>query len=283
MIDKRTLLTHYRWRLALSLLVIGILAMDTRGMTANDSLGPQRITLAQIYVTHDLAGNLERIRGAFAQAKQDNARWILFPEGALSGYHNGFDQAQVAAAFTEVQGLCRDAKVYALIGTCWKEDGKTYNEIRMLDPTGKLVGRYAKQCLTYGDAKQFAPGVFPIVHDVGGLMCGTLICNDLWVTPGFTDGPNPHLTLKQAKAGAQVIFHAVWSGSDQRYREYHESNLKLRSAEAKCPIVVVNAAQDEPVNCASGIVCDFEYLVSLPRKGEVIRTVEFTPRQAEAQ
>ena len=29
---------------------------------------------------------------------------------------------------------------------------------------GKLVGRYAKTCLTYGDAKQFAKGTFPLVH-----------------------------------------------------------------------------------------------------------------------
>jgi hypothetical protein len=48
--------------------------------------------------------------------------------------------------------------------------------------------------------------------------------------------------------------------------------------EAKCPIVVVNAAHDEPINCAFGVVRDFEYVVSLPRKGEVIQTVQFTPQ-----
>ena len=60
--------------------------------------------------------------------------------------------------------------------------------------------------------------------------------------PRYTDGPNPYLTLKQAKAGAQVIFHAVNSGGDQMYRNYHESNQTLRASEAKCPIVTVNAA-----------------------------------------
>jgi len=112
---------------------------------------------------------------------------------------------------------------------------------------------------------------------VNGLKVGTLICNDLWVTPGFTDGPNPHLTLQQARAGAQVIFHAVNSGSNAKYREYHESNVKVRSAEAKCPIVIVNAAADEPINCASGVVVDFEYVKALPTKGEVVETVTFQP------
>jgi hypothetical protein len=54
--------------------------------------------------------------------------------------------------------------------------------------------------------------------------------------------------------------------------------LNGKKRKANCPIVVVNAAYDQPINCASGVVSDFEYVVSLPRKGEVIRTVEFTPR-----
>lgn len=237
----------------------------------------QRITLAQIRVGRDVDDNLPRIRAAFAQAKKDKAEWIMFPEGALSGYHDNYDQAKVAAARTEVMGLCRDARVIAVLGTCWKVNGQTTNEIQIIDADGKLAGRYSKHCLTYGDAKHFTVGDTPLVHQVNGLTVGTLICNDLWVTPGFTDGPNPHLSLQQARAGAQVIFHAVNSGTNAKYREYHESNLKVRSAEAKCPIVIVNAAADEPINCASGVVVDFEYVKALPTKGEVVETVTFQP------
>lgn len=272
--NKSATAKFHQWKVVASLVIF---SMVTRSAYADEAASPQRITLAQIYVTHDVDKNLERMRDAFDQAKRENAQWVLFPEGALSGYYNGFDQNKVAEAFEEVRKLCRDAKLSGLIGTCWKEGDKTYNEIRIVNSTGNLVGRYAKRCLTYGDAKQFTAGPFPLVHNVGGLTCGTLICNDLWVTPGFTDGPNPHLSQKQAKAGAQVIFHAVHSGTSQKFREYHEANLKVRSAEANCPIVVVNAAYDEPVNCASGVVSNFEYVVSLPRKGEVIRTVEFSP------
>ena len=236
-----------------------------------------RITLAQVFVTRDVAQNMTRMRAAFAQAKADESRWLFFPEGALSGYYDGFDQDEVSAAFDEVCDLCREAEITALIGTCWKEPQGVFNEIRIVDREGRLAGRYAKICLTRGDAKQFEVGTFPLVHEAAGLKFGTLICNDLWVTPGFSDGPNPHLTLKQASAGAQMIFHAVNSGSNQNYREYHESNLKVRSAEAGCPIVVVNAAREEPINCASGVVDGFEYAVQLPRQGELIRTVEFEP------
>ncbi len=275
---KSTLARRLRLKLVIAFVAIMLTIPAARRSMAEERRGPQRITLVQMYVTRDVQKNLQRIRAAFAQAAKDKAQWILFPEGALSGYYNGFDQGKVAAAFDEIKALCHDGKINALVGTCWKEDDKTFNEIRIVDSTGELIGRYAKTCLTYGDARQFAKGNFPLVHKAGGLTFGTLICNDLWVTPGFTDGPNPHLTLKQSQAGAQVIFHAVNSGTSQQYREYHESNLKVRSAEAKCPIVVVNAAHDKPINCASGVVSGFEYAVSLPRKGEVIRTVEFTPR-----
>lgn len=262
------------------LLVLAVTGTPVRGQ--DPAPAPQRITLAQIFVTHDVGKNLERIRAAFAQAEREKAQWVFFPEGALSGYTDGFKQEEVAPAFAEVKELCRKTKLFALLGTCWKEEGKTFNEIRILDDGGEQIGRYAKHCLTYSDAKQFAEGTTPLVHSVRGLTCGTLICNDLWVTPGFTDGPNPHLTRQMAKKGAQVIFHAVNSGSNPNYREYHESNLKLRAAEARCPIVVVNAAAKDPLNCASGVVFDHKYQVELPRAGEVIQTVEFTPRAAGA-
>src|SRR5215468_11232685 len=74
-----------------------------------DGPAVQRITLAQIKVGRDVDDNLPRIRAAFAQAKKDKAEWIMFPEGALSGYRHNFDQAKVAASLTEVMGLCRDA------------------------------------------------------------------------------------------------------------------------------------------------------------------------------
>ena len=166
----------------------------------------------------------------------------------------------------------------ALVGTGWKEQDKLFNQVRIIDAKGALVGAYAKKCLTYGDAKSVSPGKTPLVFSVDSLTAGVLICNDLWVTPGFTDGPNPHLTLQQARAGAQVIFHHIFSGSDQRHRAYHESNHFVRAAEAKCPIVAVNAFTPLEVNATSGVVgTDFQHLVALPRDREAIQTVEFVP------
>ncbi len=241
---------------------------------------PQRVTLAQVITTGDIAFNLAKAESVFVQAEKERAGWVLFPELFLTGTYNGnrYKQSDVAPAFARMQAWCRRYRVVGLIGTGWNENGKDYNQVRVVDAHGKLVSVYAKTCLTYGDTQEFAPGPISMLHTAGGIKFGILICNDLCVTPGFSDGPNPHLTLKQVKAGAQVIFHAVGSGSDQRYRSYHESNLLTRAVEAKCPIVVVNGFRPSSVNATSGVVgTNFCYLDALPRDREVIKTVEFTP------
>jgi len=237
----------------------------------------QRITLAQVPVTEDVAKNLDYARETIAQAERDGANWVFLPEMFLSGYYGGFRQEEVARAFEETCTLCRKARIGGLISTGWKEQGKTFDQIRIVNPQGECVAVYAKRLLCYGES-YLAPGETPMVHTLGGLKFGTLICNDLWVTPGFSDGPNPHLSLQIARAGAQVIFQAVNSGTNQRYRSYHESNQFLRAAEAKCPIVAVNAFEPPEINDTSGVVgTDFAHLVTLPRDRASIQTVEFTP------
>jgi len=239
---------------------------------------PRRATLAQVAVHKNVEQNLASARRALEQAAAEKGEFVLFPEMFLTGSARDLRQDEAAAGMAEIAEMCRKFGVTALVGTAWKEEGKTYNQVRIVDATGAPAGAYAKRCLTYGDAKTVSPGTTELVFFVAGLTVGILICNDLWVTPGYTDGPNPHLTLKQARAGAQVIFHHIFSGSDQRHRAYHESNHFVRAVEAKCPIVAVNAFTPPEVNATSGVVgTDFQHLVALPRDREAIQTVEFLP------
>jgi NAD+ synthase (glutamine-hydrolysing) len=239
---------------------------------------PRRATLAQVVLHKNVEQNLKNARRAIEQAGEDKADFVLFPELFLTGGVRDIRQDEAAAGMEEIAELCRRFKVIGMVGTGWKEEDKLFNQVRIIDATGELAGVYAKKCLTYGDAKSVSPGTTPTVFSVGGLTAGVLVCNDLWVTPGFTDGPNPHLILQQARAGAQVIFHHIFSGNDQRYRAYHESNQFVRAVEAKCPIVAVNAFSAPEVNATSGVVgADFRHLVALPRDREVIQTVEFVP------
>ena len=89
-----------------------------------------------------------------------------------------------------------------------------------------------------------------------GVCFGVLICNDLFATPGSTTTPNPYLAWRLKQLGAQVIFHAVNSGTVQRYRSFHESTQALWAWALQVPIVTANAVRDDktPVNCRSGVI-----------------------------
>jgi len=239
---------------------------------------PRRATLVQVALHKTVEENLVNARRAIEQAAAEKSEFVLFPELFLTGSVRNLRQDEAAAGMAEIAGLCRKFAVTALVGTAWKEEDETFNQVRMIDATGTAAGVYAKQCLTYGDAKLVSAGTTPLVFSIAGLTVGVLICNDLWVTPGYTDGPNPHLTLQQARAGAQVIFHHINSGNGENFRAYHESNQIVRAAEAKCPIVAVNAFTPPEVNATSGVVgTDFRHLVALPRDRDAIQTVEFLP------
>ena len=231
-----------------------------------------KVTIAQTMVDNDVAGNSRRIRSAFDHAITDGAGWILFPEYALSGYTNYLNQSDVQTAFGALVDLCRTHGIIGLISTAWYDSGdrrKVHNEIRIIDQIGTTVRRYAGKILSYSDAKSFVTGGYPMVHDVGGIRIGTLVCNDMWVTPGFRDGPSPSLSLQIARQGAQVLFHAVNNGSVKGWcRNCHESNLALRSAEARIPFVAANVAQTvEQSNCTSGVMYNLAYQTSLPAHG----------------
>jgi predicted amidohydrolase len=243
-----------------------------------------KVTIAQTLVEDNVAANFQRMKKAFDQAIADGAGWIVFPEGALSGYTNHFKQSDVEPAYEALAELCKKNGIIGLISTCWYEPGDTakpHNEIRIIDQTGKTASRYAKTILTYSDATAFVAGGYPMVHDVGGIRIGTLICNDMWVTPGYCDGPNTSLSLQIARQGAQVLFHAVNSGSaaaEGWHRNYHQSNVALRSAEAKIPFVEANAAHvSEQINCTSGVMHKLAYQASLPLIGEAAVTVDLSP------
>jgi predicted amidohydrolase len=256
-------------------------AMWPRGSQARENAAvtkPRRATLAQVAVHKNVEQNLASARQAIEQAAAEKGEFVLFPEMFLTGYARDIRQDEAAAGMAEIAEMCRKFAVTALVGTAWKEEDKIFNQVRIIDATGAPAGVYAKKCLTYGDAKTVSAGTTELVFSVAGLTVGVLICNDLWVTPGYSDGPNPHLTLQQARSGAQVIFHHINSGNGQNYRAYHESNQFVRAAEAKCPIVAVNAFTPPEVNATSGVVgTDFRHLVALPRDREAIQTVEFLP------
>jgi len=231
-----------------------------------------RITGVQMSVSAKLEDNLPKIIGHIAESDAD---FILFPEMSLTGYHGEFSDRATRAAWHQIATACRQSYVTALIGTGCKDDEATYIQTRVVTDEGELLGTHEKLVPTSGDRKFCRPGEELRVFSYRGVTFGCLICNDMWVTPGCGPYPDPRLSFQLGQQGAQVIFHAVNSGSSQVHTAFHESNLKLRAMESKLYVCTANAAADGPVNCLTGVMSpEGEWLEKCPREGEHAYTVD---------
>jgi predicted amidohydrolase len=225
-----------------------------------------RVSGVQMAVSASLGENLPKI---LDYIQKTDADYILFPEMSLTGYHGRFSDKAAERAWRQIAAACRQYYRTALVGTGCRMEGGTYIQLRIFGDDGEVLGTHEKLVPTSGDREFCVPGEELRVFRHNGLAFGCLICNDMWVTPGCGPYPDPRLSYQLGKKGAQVIFHAINSGASQVHIPYHESNLVLRAMESRVYIVTANAAQEEGVNCRSGVVSpDGKWLVSCPRKGE---------------
>lgn len=239
-----------------------------------------RIAGAQTIVTNDVAANEQRLLRAIQQAVEDEADFLLTPEGSLSGYRAAFERVAVAEATERVAAAAREAGVGLALGTCYKEleddVEHCYNQVRIYTPEGEYLGYHAKilRCsrLDYpgtGEMRSYVEGTLR-TFEYNDIRFGALICNDLWATPGYTTMPNPYLPWQLKRLGAEVILHAVNTGTDLRTRPFHESSVALWCLKLGVHIVEVNAGKpDGPTNARSGVIGpDGEWLTMAPDVGE---------------
>jgi len=219
----------------------------------------------QMEVTADIDQNERRILRAIQHAKRQDADFLVTPEGSLSGYNATFDAEQLRKALTRVTRVARQAGVGLILGTCYKESAQgnelCWNQVRVYTPDGKHLGDYSKilRCSPVdvpgtGEMQDYVEGTVR-TFDWRGVRFGTLVCNDLWATPGYTTMPNPYLPVKLKQQGAEVIVHVINSSAKQKYKAFHESSVELWADSLGLPIVEVNASEgDLPVNARSGLV-----------------------------
>jgi predicted amidohydrolase len=215
-----------------------------------------------------LADNLEKILGHIEKSDCD---FILFPEMALTGYHGDFSDKAARSAWEKIATACRQAYVTAIVGTGAREGDATYIQSRIFGDDGSLVGSHEKLVPTQSDREFCQPGEELRTFQHHGLTFGCLICNDLWVAPGWGPYPDPRLSYQLGKRNAQVIFHSINSGSHSLYIPFHDSNLRLRAIESKIYIATANAAVPEgtTVNAPTGVVSpEGEWVVQCPAMGE---------------
>jgi len=202
-----------------------------------------RVATAQIPVTNSISKNSATIHRALDIAIKENADILLTPEGSLSGYTPKFNQTEVDEELAKIVKRASKAGIALALGTCYTEpnDKKCYNQLRFYDSSGKFLGFHSKTllCGSFSDPPQGEINDYAVrplrTFEINGIRVGGLICNDMWGNPQCTPMPDPHLSQKLSKAGAQIIFLAINGGrdggpwSEEVNWPFHEVNMRMRA------------------------------------------------------
>ena len=209
-----------------------------------------RVAACQIdSVVGDLAGNVERILAALAEAEAGGADLAVFPELAGTGYppedlllktgfvtENREALEKIAAATT---GHC--AAVVGFVDS----DRELYNAAAIC-ADGAVRGVYRKRLLpnhsVFDEQRYFAPRTAPpVLYDIAGVQVGISICEDGWDPTGAI--------AEAAAGGADVVVNINASPYHSGKQAEREAMFGTRAADAVCPVVYVNlvGGQDELV------------------------------------
>jgi 5-aminopentanamidase len=134
----------------------------------------------------DVPANLATILGRLREAAANDARLVVFPECALTGYC--FDSKEEAFPLAEpipgpsletITEECRKLKTYCVVGLLERDGTRMFNACALVGPNG-FVGSYRKIHLPYLGVDRFNdPGDRPFqVLDIGGMRIGMHICYD---------------------------------------------------------------------------------------------------------
>ncbi|MEA2875663.1 MAG: synthase [Hyphomicrobiales bacterium] len=238
------------------------------------------IALAQLNPTvGDVAGNTEKVRKARAQAKDQGADLVIFPELFIAGYMPEdlvLKPAFQAACRSAVEALARetaDGGPAVLVGVPWVDDGKLYNAYLHLEGGKIAAARYKVDLPNYGvfdEKRVFAPGPLPGPIVLKRVRIGIPVCEDIW---------GPDVVECIAETGGEILL--VPNGSPY-HRDKTQVRLNIavaRVVESGLPLVYLNTVggQDEIVfdGGSFGLNADRSFAFQLPAFRECVVTTQW--------
>jgi NAD+ synthase len=245
---------------------------------------PERlvIALAQINPTvGDVDGNVERIRGARAEAAAGGADLVVTGELAVSGYPPEdlvlkpafLDriEAQVAVLAKETG----DGGPAILLGAPWRENGTLYNAALLLDGGAIATIRSKHHLPTYGvfdEERVFEAGPAPGPIPFRGVRLGVMLCEDMW---------EPDVAECLQESGAELLIVINGSPFETDKPDLRMNLAVARVSETGLPLAYVNlvGGQDELVfdGCSFVLGADRSLRVMAPAFAASVALTEWSP------
>jgi len=149
--------------------------------------GLLKIATCQFAVSSSIKRNSRVIQNYLAQAKRKKVDIVHFSECALSGYvgtdfasFERFDWDLLLEETRKILSLAGKLGVWVVLGSSHRLTGrnKPHNSLYLINPQGKIVGRYDKRFCTSGDLRHYTAGDKFVTCNVNGVKCSLLICFD---------------------------------------------------------------------------------------------------------
>ena len=208
------------------------------------------IAIAQLNpVMGDLPGNLAKLRAARAQAAAGGADLMVTTELVICGYPpedlvlKPFFLDRVAEAVRALAADTADGGPAVLLSTPWRDGGKTYNALLLLDGGAVAAARYKVDLPNYGvfdEKRVFSPGPMPGPLAFRGVRLGVPICEDIWT---------PDVVECLQETGADLLLVPNGSPFEAGKPDTRLHLAVSRVVESGLPLVYVNqvGGQDELV------------------------------------
>jgi NAD+ synthase len=207
------------------------------------------IAVAQLNpVVGDIAGNLEKARDAWGEARAMGADLLVLTELFLCGY-----PPEDLVLRPAVQLTCREAAETLaaatadgpgiVVGCPWVDEGGLHNSILLIDG-GRIAGiRHKVELPNYGvfdELRVFKPGPLPGPVDFRGVRIGLPICEDLWISD---------VTETLLETGTELVIVPNGSPYWQNKAEERVQVAVSRIVETGLPLIYANqmSGQDELV------------------------------------
>ena len=241
-----------------------------------------RLALAQINpIVGDLDGNRKLILERLAEARENAADLVVFPELAVTGYppedlllRPGF----IRAAEDSVEKIARAARGATVLVGAPHFDRDLYNACYVCS-AGEIKAVYRKRFLpNYGvfdEDRYFAPGRDLILLEHGKTLVGPTVCEDMWQ-------PGPPAT-DLALAGAELLVNISASPFYVGRPHEREEMFVTRARDNACFVAFCNTVggQDELIFDGHSCVLDDEgkVLARAPGFEEALLLVDIEPQE----
>ena len=205
-----------------------------------------KIALAQLnFSVANIKVNSAAIIAAAAQAKQQQADVVVFPELCVTGYppedlllRDDFIQ-QVEQAVSTIAAQAQGIDV--VIGYPQRKNGQLYNAAAVLR-NGQLIAEYHKQALpnysVFDEQRYFKAGQQTCLFQVKNSQLALTICEDIW---------QPGVIVQNRNAGADIILSLNASPFHAGKMQQREDIICAQVKETGVALVYVNqiGGQDE--------------------------------------